>query len=591
MLSLIFRGGGLLWQPPGVGVPPIFLAADLQLAESWTAAIRRSRTMQLLATIDLPASGVEGIEESIDARPDAPVAVWAAGPREASRIAERLVEHPGPSILHPPPARPPLGRGVQLAHGWLTLSGIGALERLFAARSAETVRLRVHGLPEGPAPGLGPALYHALTLVQRLGRDITLTRAVLETEAKLALTLVVDAVPWRVDVEPRGSELSLVVRTAEGDYAWTADGVSETLQRPRAEARAIPALPWAERCIRQLESPVKGADIADGRDARALVDRIEAALERPLPPVRFEVGSTHETLAPIGLSGELPPAAPLAPVAPPGFELPLEATAYILDLKPALFLTVAPQEEARVKAALPGFVERRERRVSVRRSDEWVDDRNVGEPRVELFAARSEDTLHRLVELQVADPSEALTEIGAILGYPACCVRTFAQLEDRSHNSYNRVAAAFRTSVGEPWPAVLDDTSLKLLPHFPCTYRCERSRQQAQRLLDALADEHPDTRATIDRYLGGPVLYFDHDHQLRFRGEVRDAIAIRYSAVSIPWSTSEPFARLGGAIAQGDSLVLGDGSLTVRRGEERLFSLRRDDPHLGVLMPFGARRP
>lgn len=571
-----------------MGIPPLILAADLQLAESWAAVIRRSRTIQLLASIDLPASGVEGIEECIEARPDASVAVWAVGPRESSRIAERLVEHPGPSVLHPPPTRPPPGKGVQLAHGWLSLSGIGALDQLFASRSVESVHLSVRGLPEGPAPGLEPALYHAATLVQRLGREVTVSGAVLETDANLTLTLVVDEVPWKVDIGTRGCELRLVVQTGEGEYAWAADGVSETLERPHAEPRANPAVPWAERCLRQIETPVKGADLADGRDARALVDRVEAALERPLPPVRFEVRPTLRTLGPLGLVGELPDAAPLAPVPPPSFDLPLEAIAYALDVKPAVFLTVPPQDEARVRASLTGHVERRERRVEVRAGGERIDDRSVEEPRVELFAARDAGTLTRLVELHAGDPPSALTEIGAMLGYPACCVRTFAQLGDRSHDSYNRVASAFRTSATGPWPAVLDDTAVKLLPHFPCTYRCERSLQQARRFLDALEDEHPFIRGTIDAYLGGPVLYFDHDHQLRFRGDMRDAMAVRYTSVSMPWSTSEPFARLGGAIAQGDRLVLTDGALTVFRDDERIFSLRRTDPHLGVLMPFAS---
>lgn len=569
--------------------PPLLFAADLERAQSWTAVIRRSRNIRLLASIDLPASGVDGLEEAVEARPDCSVAVWAAGPREAASIAERLTEHSGPCLLHPPPARVPLGSGVQLAHGWLTLSGLGALDRLFASRAVETVRLSVRGLPEGRAPGLIPALYHACTLVQRLGREVSIVKAVLEREDDLALTLIVDEIPWRVDVGARGQELRLVVRTAEGDYTWTADGVSESLQRPRAEPRAIPVTPWAERCLRQLETPTKGADLADGRAARTLIDQVEVALERRLPPDRFVVTSTEEGLAPLGLAGDLPAAVPLVPAPPISMDLPLEALAYTLELKPAVFLTVAPQDEARVRATLEGHIERRERRVQIGPSDAWVDDPTVGEPRVELYAARDRHAVERLMSFQTSDPTDALTQIGALLGYPACCVQAFAALGDRSNNSYNRVAAAVRTSVGPgPWPAILDDTSVKLLPHFVCTYRCERSFQQARRLLDALGDERPAVREELVSHLGGPVLYFDHTHQLRFRGEVRDGISVRYHSVSMPLPSSEPFARLGGAIAQGDRLVLTDGKLTVYAGEQRLFGLERTDPHLGVLMPFGS---
>lgn len=262
-----------------------------------------------------------------------------------------------------------------------------------------------------------------------------------------------------------------------------------------------------------------------------------------------------------------------------------EAIAYALDLKPALFLTVAPQDEARVRARLPGHVERRERRVDVGRADRWNDDRSRGAPAIELYAARDPETLRKLIELQTTDPTRHLDAIGALLGYPACCVQAFGALGDRSDNSYNRLAAAVRTSVGGSWPALLDDTALKLLAHFVCTYRCERSLEQAQQLLDALADEQRSLRDSLTGYLRGPVLYFDHDHQVRFHGEA-SGLGVRYSAASIPWSPSPLFATFAGAIAQGDRLTLGEDALTVFRGDAMLFSLKRTDPHLGVLMPF-----
>ena len=566
-------------------IPPLLLAADLDRAEPWAAAIRRSHGIELLASLDLPASGVSGLDAALEARPEAAVAVWAAGEREATRVAERLVAHEGPCLLHPPPARPPPGRGVQVVHGWLSLSGVGALERLFSSRGVDHVQLVVRGLPEGPALGLAPVLYQAMALVLRLGTQVAVTGAVLENEDDLTLSLRVDEVDWRVEISCRGWELQLIAHTGEGPYAWSADGVSETLQRPRAEARAIPAAPWEERCLAQLARPVRGADLEDARAVRALVDTIEGRLERPLPPLRFEVGSTADSLAPLGLAGVLPDLPPLDATPPPSFALPTEAVAYALDLRPAVFLTVEPQDEARVRGALPGHIERRERKVCVGPGDVWHDDRSRGEPRVELFAARDPDKLRRLVDLQVADPSESLSQIGAILGYPACCVQAFGALGDRSQNSFNRVATAVRTSVGGAWPKVLDDTTLKLLPHYACTYRCERSVEQAQAFLDAIADEVPRRRALIDGWLGGSVLYFDHDHQIRFDGEARGS-SIRYKSVSIPWVPSEPFGVLAAAIAQGERMVLEDDALVVYIGDDEVFRQRRIDPHLGVLMPF-----
>lgn len=603
-----------------MSVPPLLFAAHGDRARSWADVIRRSHGLELRAAIDLAAGGRQGLVDALAAWPDAAVAVWAAGPIEATRLAERLIAHAKPSVLHPPPAHAPSEARsvVQIAHGWVTLSGISAIERLFQGASVLGVRLRTRGLPEGPAAGIEPALYHAATLVHRFGRDVRVERAVLEDEQQLSLSLAVDRVPWRVDVSARkGPELALVVQTQAGAYAWTADAVSETLERPGAEPRALPQVPWAERCLRQLASAARGASIADAHAARALVDAVEQTLERRLPPIppriepapisaslrppppevsgMFRAPAPHEItmrrrsgLERIGLIGDVPPAAPLAPRAPPSGELPYEALAYRLELRPAVFLTTDLESEERVRKLLPGTVERRERFVTIAAGDRWDDDREKGERRVELFAARDAATARRLADLQTGDPTESAQTIGGLLGYPACCVQAFAAQADRSDNSYNRYAIAARTSWGPgPWPHALDDTSLKLLPHFACTYRCERSRAQADALLTALAEEDGDLCRAVLEHLGGPVLYFDHDHQLRFDGSVSLSGAITYRTLSIPWSASDAFSTLAGAIARGDRLVFDEIELSVYLGETRLFALERTDPGLGVILPFG----
>ncbi len=593
-------------------MPPLLFAAHGGRARSWADAVRRSRELTLLAAIDLSAGGIEGLEEALDARPDAAVAVWAAGPLEATRLAERLVEHGGPSVLHPAPARPPMGKGVQITHGWLTLSGIAPIEQLFASAGVEAVRLRVRGVPEGPGTGLAPALYQAATLAHRLGRRVSIERAVLEDEQHAALALAVDGVPWRVDVTAkRGPELHLVVRTSAGDYTWSADAVSESLERSGAEPRAVPAMAWAERCLRQLGPPVKGADLADARAVRAFLDAVELALERRLPPTPIETepppatvpdlsasfrielsGSfrvpiaAHEppevgAFARVGLRGELPDAPPLVPTPPPEAALPLEALAYRYELRPAVMLRVAPHEETRVRALLPGTVKRRER--------VELDPLAGGAPRervlVDLFVARDARTAARLAELHAEETPDA-SSVGALLGYPACCVQAYVAQVEHGDPTHDRYAVAARTSFGPgPWPAVLDDTSLALLPHVPCTYRCESSREQAAALLATLRTEDRALHDAILRYLRGPILYFDHERQLRFDGTVSEG-GIAYRAVATPWSGGAQLDQLAAAIATGDRLQFGEAALIVLRGEERLFTLERTDPGLGIVLPF-----
>lgn len=591
---------------------PLLFAAHGDRARRWADVVRRTRGLDLLAAIDLSAGGIEGFDLALRARPDAAVAVWSAGAIEATLIAERLVEHDGPSLLHPAPARPPLGTGVQVTHGWLSLSGTSAIERLLGGSTsrAEAVRLRVRGLPESPGTGLGPALYHAATLAHRFGRRVQVERAVLEDEQHLTLVLDVDGAPWRVEVSAKkGPELQMIVRTSAGDFTWSVDEVSERFERTGAEPRVVPAAPWAARCIRQIATPVRGADLADARAARSIVDAVEVALERRLPPTPFtaladRVPTSRTSSAPqrtgrfrislpdlsggtpvvrdaphasdllqLGLVGDVPDVPPLAPSAPP--HLPaLDALAYALDLRPAVLLTVDPQDEERMRELLPGAIERRDTRDT------------AGEPKVTLYAARDARSARKLADLDARDPTASAPSLGAMLGYPACCVQAYvAQIDHEA--SFTRYAIAARTSFGPgPWPCELDDTSLELLPHRPCTYRCERSREQVRALLAVLAVEEPALHAAIQAHLGGPVLYFDHEHQLRFRGVVSEG-GIVYERVSAPWIGSPTFAQFAGAIARGDRLVLSEGALTVFAGETRVLSLERTDPGLGLILPFG----
>lgn len=592
--------------------PPILFAAHGDRARSWADAVRRSRDLELLAAIDLSAGGIEGLDSALRARPDAAAMMWSAGPLESTSLAERLAEHEGPTLLHPAPARPPLGAGVQVTHGWLSLSGVAAIERLFASAGAtkpEIVRLRARGVPEGPGLGLSPALYHALTLAHRFGQRVSVERAVLDDEQHLTLALEVDGVPWRVEVfAKKGPELQLVVRTSGGDFTWSADAVSESLERSSAEPRALPAASWAERCLRQITSPLPGADLADARAVSRTLDAVELALERRLPPTPFpratpaperaasaasapelsgsfrisipELSGSFrisvealeaDALTRLGLRGELPDAATHALAPPPSpAALPIEVIAYRLDLRPAATLTIDPQDEEKVRALLPGAIERRE---------------HEGARKIELFAARDAAAARRLAELSAEDAEGSASSLGAILGYPACCVQAFVAQIDHDE-SYDRYAIAARTSFGPgPWPALLDDTSLKVLPHQPCTYRCEGSREQARALHAVLAVEEPRLHAALTDYLGGPVLYFDHDHQLRFRGAVSEG-GIAYDEVSMPFAGSAPFAQLAGAIAAGDRLVLSEGALTVFARDAPLFTLERTDPGLGLILPF-----
>lgn len=205
------------------------------------------------------------------------------------------------------------------------------------------------------------------------------------------------------------------------------------------------------------------------------------------------------------------PALPRAPV-----DGPIELWAFLAGVKPVVFLTVEPGREAATRARLGDVhVERRERRVEIAAGDRWRDDRGAGAPRVELYASRDPALARRAARLQAeGDPSRDLVELGALMGYPRCCVDAFARQDHRGDNSRNRHLAAARTTAPGPWPWQLNELHVRVIPFFPCAYTCAAAVAFADATLAALDAEVPGARAGLAAYLARTVLYLDHDRQL-----------------------------------------------------------------------------
>lgn len=242
-------------------------------------------------------------------------------------------------------------------------------------------------------------------------------------------------------------------------------------------------------------------------EAAAALDRSAALLAAARDPVARL--AALGLVAPAGDGG-------LALSPPPGPRVPgpLEAWAFRAGVKPVAFVTVAPADEAAVVAAFgAAHVERRERNVAIGPQDRWRDDRVSGAPRVELYLAHDRADAARAAALQ-ADPTRNLAGLGALLGYPPCCVAAFGAQRDRANNTLNRYLAAARTPAGAtPWPWPLNELHVKLLAFYPCSYRCEAALAIATATVGALDAAHPGRAAALAAHLARRVLYLDSDHQ------------------------------------------------------------------------------
>ncbi len=498
----------------------------------------------------------------------------------------------------------------QVAHGWTTLPGLAWLQKRLGAERAR-IAIDVRGLPDAEGGDLPEVLVHGLALARRLHPDLTITRFDWPSEGRLELELR-SGLTLRLMCHGRAVEVRGEVRGATWRWAWRPDEETLTAEvRGRHQEQRRPVPDAGVRALHQLVDPdaARGDDLAAAAALHRAAAEVLSRLPERLPigrralrhAMRLEEERPEAPLARLGLR----PLAASAPVAepPPGpvprFDLampalPNEVWAFRAGLKPVAFLTMRPDEEPAVRALFPGaHIERLERRVHVGAQDTWVDDRVSGEPRVELYISRDDELARRALALQSGDdPSQRLRDIGALMGYPPCCVDAFERTLDRSNNTRNRYATAARSGSDGPWPWELNNCFVMLVPFFPCHYECPAALRWARATLGELRREDATIVADLERWLSRPVLYFDHAHHVALDGAAHSTREAHYQGVALFSGASPEVEPLARAIAAGDTLRLMPRELVVEgTGGEVAAHYLREDPGLGVLLPFGPLDP
>lgn len=500
---------------------------------------------------------------------------------------------------------PLMAASVRVAHGWVTLPGAAKLHAWLRHSGGGVVHVEIAGLPEEDGGDVEERLVHALALIRTLLPEAQPMSARLEAGGSMIVELLAGspAAAWRVHLSLRARGRRLSARIDAGgelvEWSWEPDRELLSLGSTRStKPRAVAAAP-----VRALAQLLPNAARGDGLVEAAAVSRLArhclALLPAPLPlgsralrqSASIAERRPSDLLARLGLIGTLPQADAVPPgsPAPQAPHEPMELWAFRAGIKPVAFLTVHPQDEAQTLAWFGNaHHERRQRRVQVATQDRWVDRRDLGEERVELYISRDAELARRAAYLQAeVDPSLALHELGELVGYPPCCVEAFAQQEDRANNSANRYHTWARTLTPDssrqgPWPWQLNNLHTMIAPFYPCSYRCPDALAWVHKALAELGAVYPDYLASLRSALARPALYFDHEHQLVLDGACQGE-ELTYRAVA--WS-SPRLSPLAAAIASGSRLLFGDQTLVVERGGRVLWRWQRTDPALGFVAPF-----
>jgi hypothetical protein len=126
--------------------------------------------------------------------------------------------------------------------------------------------------------------------------------------------------------------------------------------------------------------------------------------------------------------------------------------------------------------------------------------------------------------------------LGALLGYPRCCVDHFVGLAADAGNDEVVRAVARGSGRFLPWLNNVSMSVYHAISWFPCRYDCEASTRVAraveQRVRAAAGRKHH----RVLRYLSMPRLYFDDRRQLIFEGATERNGRVRYRAVHSPFT-------------------------------------------------------
>jgi len=213
-----------------------------------------------------------------------------------------------------------------------------------------------------------------------------------------------------------------------------------------------------------------------------------------------------------------------------------------------------------------------------------------------LYVSRDRDRAERARSLDrmAAEGSGAdeARELGALLGYPACCVEAFAGLERRWPNRLPLAAAAQRSA---GFSTRLNSAALDRfawIAWFPCAFDCAPSLAIADAAARALEARDPGLVSQIDALLAMPRVILDDLHQAVLEGARRQGDRVvfdKLTALDELWPPKGDradiqrdagrWAALGGA----DSVRLESGGATFYRG--RSVVALGGEPVL--VLPFG----
>jgi hypothetical protein len=259
----------------------------------------------------------------------------------------------------------------------------------------------------------------------------------------------------------------------------------------------------------------------------------------------------------------------------------LELLAVGRVVKPTCRIVVPPQAGEEVVAAARRLGLHARRADARRYSGSAEDLAHLQRTRATslVLVARTAGELEALADSERREAGQA--EIGALLGYPRCCIDAFIA-HDEDPKSDLRYAAMQRT--GATGSYLLNDLDGKagLVSHLVCRYDCAPSIEIAGAVLNELAREAPAEAEAFAATLRGLMIAFKDGGTLRLEvGPV--ATPLRYSFTAIhPVGDGPSIWSWRAALVGADALEVQDKWVRVLAGQHQQQRLEASEERVQI---------
>lgn len=213
-----------------------------------------------------------------------------------------------------------------------------------------------------------------------------------------------------------------------------------------------------------------------------------------------------------------------------------------------------------------------------------------------VYISKDEGLIERGREYGDLENTPNNFELGKLLGYPQCCIDSWVKMENDYDTIENSTLISYKNSLApqkkidsdfnkleensglQKFSALLNNffwnSDAHLINYMLCSYKCKKSKEYADKLLNIIKQKNNQYAEKIISYLKNPVLYIYPDEAYSLRATIRNNILYYndYMPVS-PVNLNCSERKFDKILKVSDSIEIMDDRFILYRGKEKIFTM------------------